>query len=45
MYCGQSCDVTVRVTGGLPGGEAGVVREVSCGEEHTVVAMAKAERV
>jgi hypothetical protein len=33
----------VRVTAGLPGGEAGVVREVSCGQLHTVVAMASGE--
>ena len=32
-----------RVTDGLPGGEAGVVREVSCGSDHTVVAMASGE--
>jgi hypothetical protein len=35
--------VPVRVTAGLPGGEEGVVREVSCGESHTVVAMASGE--
>ena len=35
--------VPVRVTDGLPGGEAGVVREVSCGTTHTVVAMASGE--
>ena len=32
-----------RVTNGLPGGEAAVVREVSCGREHTVVAMGSGE--
>ena len=33
----------VRVMAGLPDGEAGVVREVSCGHTHTVVAMASGE--
>jgi alpha-tubulin suppressor-like RCC1 family protein len=32
-----------RVTNGLPGGEAAVVREVSCGHDHTVVALASGE--
>ena len=35
--------VPVRVTAGLPGGEAGVVRGVSCGYDHTVVVMASGE--
>ena len=30
-----------RVTDGLPGGEVGVVRDVSCGPYHTMVAMLK----
>jgi alpha-tubulin suppressor-like RCC1 family protein len=39
----HKCEFLFRVTGGLPGGEAGLVREVSCSTHHTVVVMASGE--